>query len=118
MADVILKNRRGDPKEYEEVDGVKLYTEDGRAEVFKQDTSMASVYTYIGKAVSGGVQIMGYGGTMKAQNAAMVNLLSTQVEEWGVPAVNGGFSAWFIVSSLPLVVGNVYKPYDILTGKV
>ena len=118
MADVILKNRRGDPKEYEEVDGVKLYAEDGHAEVFKQDTSMASVYTYIGKPVVGGIQIMGYGGVMKSSNAALVQLTTTQIQEWGVPGSTGGYISWFVVSSSPLVIGNVYSAYDILIGRV
>lgn len=118
MADVILKNRRGDPKEYEEVDGVKLYAEDGHAEVFKQDTSLNSVYTYIGKVVSGGVQIMTESGAMQSANAAMVLMSTSAIEEYGTASDITGLHAWFIVSSMPLVVGNVYNAFDILTGKV
>ena len=118
MADVLLKNRRGEPKEYEEVDGVKLYAEDGHAEVFKQDTSLSSVYEYIGKPVDGGVQIMRKSGVMKSANAAMVLLTVSDMEEFGTYTDVGGTSAWFIVSSLPLEAGKVYNAYDILTGKV
>lgn len=118
MADILLKNRRGDTKEYEDVDGVKLHTEDGRAEVFKQDTSLNSLYEYIGKPVSGGVQIMAKSGVMKSGNAAMVLMSAIDMEEFGTITEVSGVSSWFIVSSLPLVVGNVYTAFDILTGNV
>lgn len=116
MADVILKNRRGDPKEYEDVNGVMLYAEDGRAEVFKQDTSMESVYTYIGKPVDSGIQIMEESGAMVASNAAMLQLLNTEIQQYGVSIGSGVYQSWFVVSRTPLVLGEVYSATDILTG--
>lgn len=118
MADVILKNRRGDPKEYEEVDGVKLYAEDGHAEIFNQSESMSGIFTYIGKAVNGGVQIMSESGAIKGSHAALLVMSNTDVEENGSADMFGGYTAWFIATKTPLVVGNVYNGYDILSGKV
>lgn len=118
MADVVLKDKNGNPVTHEGATAIRVPTASGGKQIFEPPYEMRQAYFYFGRPSGDGWEItfrgkgLGFGTTGIAGGFGM-----TDCQNYGYQNSSGEWSVMVLVSkNANLQVGSVYTTSEILNG--